>query len=130
MTQSIKLAVDEKLLGPIKGFGYDGGFLSFSGSGENAYQNRLIQIISNLYTFLTLVGGIMFILYFVLGALNWISAGGKQDQVEKAKKMMTDAAIGMIIVVLSYPVVFIVGKILGLNILHPETIIPSLGPNQ
>lgn len=112
-------------LGRIQGL--EGGFFQFVLSEEDTLQ-KLTQLLSNVYTFLTIVGGIMFGLYFLLGALNWVSAGGKQEQVEKAKKMMTDAAIGLIIIVVSYPVVYIVGKVLGLEILHPEKLIPQLGP--
>ncbi|MBU0619173.1 pilin [Patescibacteria group bacterium] len=90
--------------------------------------SRLVEIISNTYTFLSLVGGIMFILYFAIGALNWVSSGGKQEQIEKAKKMMTDAAIGLIIIAVSYPIIYIISSVLGLNILHPEELIPQIGP--
>lgn len=110
-------------LGRIEGF--QQGFLQYISTEA---PTRLTEILSNTYTFLTIVGGIMFGLYFLLGALNWVSAGGKQEQVEKAKKMMTDAAIGLIILVVSYPVVYIVGRVLGLDILHPERLILQLGP--
>jgi len=98
--------------------------------GDASVPELLNTIISNTYTFLTLVGGISFILYFVLGALNWVTASGKQDKVEKAKSMMTDATIGIIIIVLSYPIIYIIGRVLGLDILHPENIIPMLGPGE
>lgn len=93
-----------------------------------AAPRRLVEIISNIYTTLTLVGGIMFLLYFFLGALNWITASGKQDKVEKAKNMMTDAAIGLIIIVVSYPITFIISGILGIDILNPQNLIPLLRP--
>ena len=53
------------------------------GSPEGV-SSKLIQIISTAYTFLSIVGGITFIIYFVLGAMNWITAGEKQDQVQIA----------------------------------------------
>ncbi len=79
----------------------------------------LEKILSNVIGTFTIVAGILFIIYFFIGGLNWITAGGKQDQVEKSKKMLTDAAIGLIVVVAAYAVIFIVGSILGVNILNP-----------
>ena len=43
---------------------------------------------------------------------------------------MTNAAIGMIIIAVSYPITYILGRVLGLDILHPEKVIPLLGPNN
>jgi len=70
----------------------------------------------------------MFIIYFVLGALTWIGAGGKTEQLKKAQDQITNAVIGMIIVVASYAVFFILGKILGVNILNPAQEILKLKP--
>lgn len=79
----------------------------------------LEKILSNVIGFFTIVAGILFIIYFLIGGLNWLTAGGKTDQVEKAKKMLTDATIGLIVVIASYAVIFILGKVLGIDILNP-----------
>ena len=75
---------------------------------------------------LTVVAGMAFALYFLLGGLNWITAGGDKGKIDKAKGMMTNGAIGLIIIVLSYSITWIVGKALGLDILNPATIINGL----
>ncbi|MEI6690692.1 MAG: hypothetical protein WCL07_03005 [bacterium] len=80
-------------------------------------------ILTNVITVLTIVGGIMFILYFLFGALQWVSAGGEKGKIEKAKGMLTNAAIGLIIIVLSYSITWIVGKVLGVDILNPAATI-------
>ena len=84
------------------------------------------KLISNVLVVLTVVAGISFVLYFLLGGLNWITAGGDKGKVDKAKGMMTSGAIGLIIITLSYAITWIVGKALGLNILEPSTIINGL----
>jgi len=84
------------------------------------------KLISNTLVVLTAVAGIAFILYFLLGGLNWITAGGDKGKVDKAKGMMTGGAIGLIIIVLSYSITWIVGAALGLNILEPGEIIQGL----
>lgn len=100
--------------------GYQPG--SDIGSSTSAVEN----LISNTLVVLTVVAGITFVLYFLLGGLNWITAGGDKGKVEKAKGMMTGGAIGLIIIVVSYSIVWIVSAALGLNILEPGTVIQGL----
>jgi len=96
-------------------------------SGDiGGYTSAAEKIISNVLVVLTIVAGLSFLIYFLLGGINWITAGGQKDKVETAKTMMTNGAIGLIIVVLSYSIIWIVGKALGLNILEPASIINSL----
>jgi len=94
-----------------------------TGSGISDYTASAENIISNVLVVLTIVAGLSFLIYFLLGGISWITAGGQKDKVETAKTMMTNGAIGLIIVVLSYSIVWIVGQVLGLNILEPGTLI-------
>lgn len=87
------------------------------------------KLISNVLVVLTIVSGIAFTLYFLLGGLNWITAGGDKGKIDKAKGMMTSGAIGLIVIVVSYAIVWIVGKALGLDILNPGTIISGIKVN-
>ncbi|KKU89226.1 MAG: hypothetical protein UY18_C0002G0039 [Microgenomates group bacterium GW2011_GWF2_47_9] len=96
------------------------------GADKSAYASAIEKLISNVLVVLTIVAGIAFILYFLIGGLTWITAGGQKDKVESAKAMMTNGAIGLIIVAVSYMVVWIVGKALGLNILEPAEFINSM----
>lgn len=92
--------------------------------------NTLTDIFSNTFGVLTIVAGLMFILYFVLGGISWLTSGGERDKIEKAKHQMTNAVIGLIIVVAAYGIAFIVGKVLGVDILNPtEYIIKNLKPS-
>ena len=84
------------------------------------------KLISNTLVVLTVVAGISFVLYFLLGGLTWITAGGDKGKVDTAKSMMTNGAIGLIIIVVSYAIVWIVGSALGLDILEPGKIIQGL----
>ncbi len=82
-------------------------------------------ILTNVLTVLTIVGGIMFLLYFLIGALQWVSAGGEKGKIEKAKGMLTNSAIGLIVIVLSYSISWIVGKVIGVDILNPAKVITN-----
>lgn len=99
------------------------------GSGIEGSTSAVEKLISNVLIVLTIVAGISFALYFLLGGLNWITAGGDKGKIDKAKGMMTNGAIGLIVIAVSYAITFIVGKALGLDILNPGTIINGLKVN-
>lgn len=90
--------------------------------------NTIERIISNGVGALTMIASIMFMIYFFIGALIWATAGSDEGKVETAKKQMTNGAIGLIIVVLAYGIISVLGNFVGLDILNPATLLPSLGP--
>ncbi len=95
----------------------------------------LEAVISNVLVVFTIIAGLAFSIYFLLGGLTWITAGGDKGKIDKAKAMMTNGAIGIIVVAVSYAVVWIVGRALGLDILEPgkaiqESIIFGRGMNS
>lgn len=96
-----------------------------TGSGISDYTSVMETLISNVLVVLTAVAGISFALYFLLGGLNWITAGGQKDKIETAKSMMTNGAIGLIVITVSYSVVWIVSTALGLKVLEPGFIIDN-----
>lgn len=109
-------------LGPISGPGaYDPGV----SSSVAPYTSAVEKLLSNILAFLSIVGGLMFLIYFLLGGLNWITAGGDQGKVDMAKKYMTGGAIGLIIIALSYSISYIVSRVTGINILNPGAVIST-----
>lgn len=86
------------------------------------------KFFSTLIGFLTGLAGLMFMLYFILAALSWITAGGEKGKIESAKSQMTNAAIGLIIVVATYAIVGVVGGVLGLDILNPGKTLLNIAP--
>ncbi|GEM_PF-651301 len=116
-----RILADESL-GNITGLG---GY-NPTGTDISSYTSSVELIISNTLAVLSIIGGIMFTIYFLTGALSWITSGGDQGKVDKAKKMMTGAAIGVIIIGLSYGIAFIVSQVLGISILEPGTVIQNL----
>lgn len=93
------------------------------GGDIGANTTGLENILSNVLIVLTVVAGLSFIIWFLLGGLTWITAGGKSDKVEQAKNMMTNGAIGLIIVAVSYAIAWIVGAAVGIPILEPGQLI-------
>lgn len=94
----------------------------YNTTGDIKTQASTVELVlTNVLTVLTIVGGIMFVIYFLMGALQWVSGGGDKGKIEKAKGMLTNAAIGLIVILLSYSISWIVGTALGMDILNPAS---------
>lgn len=107
-----------------------GGYQPGSDTSSSGATGAIEKLISNTLVVLTVVAGLAFTLYFLLGGLNWITAGGDKGKIDKAKGMMTNGAIGLIVIAVSYAITYIVGKALGIDILNPGTIISGLKFNK
>jgi hypothetical protein len=87
-------------------------------SGGLALAN-METLISNLIGALTVVGSILFVVYFILGAFEWISSGGDKGKLEHARNRMMYGILGMIIIVGAYSLLGLLSGIIGLDFLNP-----------
>ncbi len=58
-----------------------------------------------LWKALTTVGAIMVLIYFLWGALEWITAGGDSGKIEKARNRITQSMLGLLILVSSFVII-------------------------
>lgn len=56
-------------------------------------------------------GTIAAFIFLLLGAVQWITAGGDKEGTEKAKKRITGAIIGLVILLLAYAILIFVGSL-------------------
>lgn len=96
-------------------------------SGTAALTN-LETFIGNLLGFLTTLGSLFFVVYFFLGALNWVTSGGDKSKTEKARDQMTQGILGLVVIIASYGIIGLVGNVIGLDILSPGQQILKLVP--
>ena len=57
--------------------------------------------------------GAIFLVLAIYGGYNWMMARGNEDMVEKAKKTITNATIGLIVVLSAYAIVRIIVVVIG-----------------
>jgi hypothetical protein len=107
-------------------FNYPGALGSVA-SGVDA-TNKFANTISKIIGFLTVMAGLWFMVQLLLGAFGWISAGGDKQHLDNAKKRITNAIVGLFLVVVSFAVFAIVGAFFGLDVLHLGTTIGTLAP--
>jgi hypothetical protein len=103
----------------IKGAGVIGETTQKYATSPRSLMDLLLDNLSNIIGFLTLLGGLFFVLYFILAAFDWLRAGGDHGKIEKAQQKMVNAAIGLLIMIVGIGIVGIVGGVFGLEILDP-----------
>lgn len=58
-----------------------------------------------------IVGGIIALLYLLLGALAWITSGGNKENVDKAREKIQAALIGVILIFVVLAIVIVVEEV-------------------
>lgn len=99
-----------------------------AGSGVDAFQSPFLRLINNVIGFITLLAGLIFLIMVLSAGLAWVTAGGDKGKTESARTQMTNAAIGLIVVIAAYGITGVVGRVLGLDILNPIQVIQRLAP--
>lgn len=112
---------------------------NFIGIGEIANINRGVpvgsalaifaQTISAIIGVLTTAAGLWFIFQIIMGAVGWLSAGSDKQALDNAKKRLTNAIVGLLIVVASFALIGIVGLFLGIDLYNVVGLITDIVNN-
>jgi len=69
-------------------------------------KSTMTQIIADvLKVFLGLLG-IIFVVITILAGYNWMTAGGNEEKVEKARHLLSRSVIGLLIIVAAYAITY------------------------
>ena len=74
--------------------------------------------IATLWQTIILVGGLAFLLYFLLGGITWITAGGDKGKIEEARGKITQGLVGLAVLAASYVIIKFIETAIGLNLLN------------
>jgi len=83
-------------------------------TGFFAYTN-VGDLVSNLVTAAIVIGAIATLIYMVMGGINYITSGGDAQKVESAQKHITNAIIGLVIIVAAYAIFTVIKALLGIG---------------
>lgn len=84
------------------------------GGGANLSDQELPVIIGNILGVALGLLGIVFLVLMLYAGFLWMTAGGNDEKVGTAKKLITQAIIGLILVVAAYAISgFVVDSIAG-----------------
>lgn len=81
--------------------------------------NTLNLLISVLIGFLTTAAGLFFMFQLLIAGYNWLSAGGDSGAIATARDRFIQAIIGLAIVVATYAITGLLGRLVGLTIFTP-----------
>lgn len=77
---------------------------------------NLSTTIDTLFGFVITIAGIFFVILFLVGGIQYLTAAGDADGTKKAKSLLVDAIVGLIIVLAAWAIGNFILKTLGLNV--------------
>jgi hypothetical protein len=81
---------------------------------ENINFSGLMSLIISLFI---IVAGVSFFFSFLLGGIKIIVSQGNKDQLDDAKRHLTNALIGIVIVLSTWAIISFVEGVFGVNLL-------------
>lgn len=85
------------------------------GSGLKGDTSNLATLVGRLINVALGVLGILLVILMVIGGIIWMTSRGQAEQIQKAKDLLFNAALGLIIVILAYALTtFIVSRMTGI----------------
>lgn len=94
--------------------------LFFQSLGQNPTGFRLdefttfAQIINSLLDYVFPLAGLLLLIYLLYGGFQYLTSGGDPKKIESAKKILTYAITGFVIIFIAFWLVQIVSRILGI----------------
>lgn len=73
---------------------------------ENFLNTRIGSIIETVLSFI----GVIFLLLMLYAGITWMTSFGNDEKVKKAKELITNAIIGLIIVLAAYAITSFIGN--------------------
>ena len=73
-----------------------------AGLGEKAPE--LSTVAGKVVGIIISLSGFLLAIYLVYGGFLWMTSGGEEEKIKKAKGMITNAIIGLVIVILAYAI--------------------------
>lgn len=84
--------------------------------GGVATIGSLASVFSNILQAVVALSGILLFVMLVIGGFNFLFSSGDQKKLEKAKGTVTNAILGLIILVCAYLILFVIKTITGVDV--------------
>lgn len=85
--------------------------LPFAGSGSGTV--IIGNLISALVSAFLVMGFVMALFHLMFGAMRWVTASGDKNALQNAQDRMTQAVVGLILLVATWAIMLLVSTILG-----------------
>ena|SRR3990167_9996982 len=74
--------------------------------------SNVTDLIMRFIQILLAVAGLIAVIFLIIGGFRYITAGGNEETAESAKKTVTNAIIGIVIVILAFVIVRVISNAL------------------
>ena len=75
-------------------------------------QAKFSEIMITIINILLAIAGLIAVIFLIVGGFRYITAGGNEESSEAAKKTITNAIIGIVIIILSFVIVRVISNAL------------------
>lgn len=82
-------------------------------------------VLSNILTIIYVAAALAVLVMLIIGGFQWITSGGDKEKVGAARKRITEALIGLVVLALAYFIVVVVGQLVHIDIFNLKQL-PSL----
>jgi len=82
----------------------NGNCLPSGGSGIPVKFQTLDSIIALIFNTIITISGVIFLIMLLIGGIQYLTGAGNEETTGKAKKMMIDAVVGLIIVLAAWAI--------------------------
>ena len=89
------------------------GVGSYFGGGGISGATSLTDLISRVIQILLLFAGAIAVVFVIIGGYWYITSAGNEETAEKGQKTLTNAIIGVIIIVLSYAIITVIANLVS-----------------
>jgi hypothetical protein len=89
-----------------------------TGPYSNIYGLRPSAYVRTAINLMLGVAGVLAFLYLLWGGIQWITAGGDKDAIDKARKRIMYALVGLTITFSAYTLLYIIRILFGINLLQ------------
>jgi len=87
------------------------GLQSAAKEAEVQTEKELPEIIGNILNYVLSFVGVVLLIIVIYGGFLWMTAGGDEEKVGKARKLIINGAIGLAIILSSYAILnFLIGE--------------------
>lgn len=70
--------------------------------------------ITSIFNFVIIISAVIFIILFLVGGVQYLTAAGNEEQTGKAKRLLVDAIVGLVIVLAAWAAGnFIINQLIG-----------------
>ena len=84
--------------------------------GYNTQNSDIQLMIGSIVAMILSFLGVIFFLLTIYGGFLWMTARGNTEQVDKAKKIMVNSVVGLVIVLFAYAITwFVVSKLIDIT---------------